>query len=91
MGGLGSDAAIEAADVVIMTDEPSKIATAMKISKKTLKIAYQNIAFAIGIKVLVLILSALGITTMWAAIFADVGVTIIAVLNAFRALNVKNL
>lgn len=91
MGGLGSDAAIEAADIVIMTDEPSKIATAMKISKKTLKIAYQNITLAIGIKVIVLILSALGITTMWAAIFADVGVTIIAVLNSFRALNVKNL
>lgn len=91
MGGLGSDAAIEAADIVIMTDEPSKIAIAMKISKKTLKIAHQNIVFAIGIKIIVLILSAFGITTMWAAIFADVGVTIIAVLNAFRALNVKNL
>lgn len=91
MGGLGSDAAIEAADVIIMTDEPSKIATTMKISKKTLKIAHQNIVFAIGIKIIVLILSAFGITTMWAAIFADVGVTIIAVLNAFRALNVKNL
>ena len=91
MGGLGSDAAIEAADVVIMTDEPSKIATTMKISKKTLKIAHQNIVFAIGIKIIVLILSAFGITTMWAAIFADVGVTFIAVLNAFRALNVKNL
>lgn len=91
MGGLGSDAAIEAADIVIMTDEPSKIATAMKISKQTLKIAHQNIVFAIGIKIIVLILSAFGITTMWAAIFADVGVTIIAVLNAFRALNAKNL
>ncbi|MGX7167610.1 heavy metal translocating P-type ATPase [Facklamia hominis] len=91
MGGLGSDAAIEAADIVIMTDEPSKIATAINISKKTLKIANQNIVVAIGIKILVLILSALGITTMWSAIFADVGVTILAVLNAFRALNVKNL
>ena len=91
MGGLGSDAAIEAADVVIMTDEPSKIATAIKVSKKTLRIARQNTVFAIGIKIIVLILSAFGITTMWAAIFADVGVTIIAVLNAFRALNVKNL
>jgi len=91
MGGLGSDAAIEAADVVIMTDEPSKIVTAMKISKKTLRIAYQNIAFAIGIKIIVLILSALGLTSMWAAIFADVGVTIIAILNAFRALNVNSL
>ena len=91
MGGLGSDAAIEAADIVIMTDEPSKIATAIKISKKTLKIANQNIILAIGVKILVLILSALGLTTMWAAIFADVGVTILAILNAFRALNVKNL
>ncbi len=91
MGGLGSDAAIEAADIVIMTDEPSKIATAMRISKKTLNIASQNTIFAIGIKILVLISSAFGITTMWAAIFADVGVTIIAVLNSFRALNVKNL
>ncbi|MDD7761033.1 MAG: heavy metal translocating P-type ATPase [Firmicutes bacterium] len=91
MGGLGSDAAIEAADIVIMTDEPSKIATAMKVSKKTLKIAHQNIVFAIGLKIIVLILSAFGIATMWTAIFADVGVTIIAVLNAFRALNVKNL
>ena len=91
MGGLGSDAAIEAADVVIMTDEPSKIVTAIKISKKTLKIANQNIFFAISIKIIVLILSALGLTTMWVAVFADVGVTVIAVLNAFRALKVKNL
>ena len=91
MGGLGSDAAIEAADIVIMTDEPSKIATAIKISKKTLKIAYQNIVFAIGIKVLVLILTAFGITSMWAAVFADVGVTVLAILNSFRALNVKGL
>ena len=74
-----------------MTDEPSKIATAIKISKKTLGIANQNIILAIGIKVIILILSALGITTMWAAIFGDVGVTILAVLNSFRALNVKNL
>ena len=91
MGGLGSDAAIEAADIVIMTDEPSKIATAIKVSKKTLRIARQNTVSSIGIKIIVLILSAFGIATMWAAIFADVGVTIIAVLNAFRALNVKNL
>lgn len=91
MGGLGSDAAIEAADIVIMTDEPSKIATSIKISKKTLKIAYQNIVFAIGIKVLVLILTAFGITSMWAAVFADVGVTVLAILNSFRALNVKGL
>lgn len=91
MGGLGSDAAIEAADVVIMTDEPSKIATAMKISKNTLRIAQQNTVFAIGVKALVLVLSALAVTTMWAAIFADVGVTVLAVLNSFRALHVKRL
>jgi len=91
MGGLGSDAAIEAADIVIMTDEPSKIATAIRISQQTLRIAHQNIVFAIGVKVLVLILSAVGLATMWAAVFADVGVTVIAVLNSFRALKVKNL
>jgi Cd2+/Zn2+-exporting ATPase len=91
MGGLGSDAAIEAADIVIMTDEPSKIATAIKISKKTLGIAQQNIVFAIGIKILVLLLSAVGIASMWAAVFADVGVTILAIINSFRALKVKNL
>jgi Cd2+/Zn2+-exporting ATPase len=91
MGGLGSDAAIEAADIVIMTDEPSKIATAIKISKKTLNIARQNMAFAIGVKILFLILSVFGISSMWEAVFADVGVTIIAVLNSFRALNVKNM
>lgn len=86
MGGLGSDAAIEAADVVIMTDEPSKIAKAMKISKKTLEIVKQNIVFAIGVKILVLVLSAFGFATMWAAIFADVGVAVIAIINAMRAL-----
>ncbi len=91
MGGLGSDAAIEAADIVIMTDEPSKIATAMKISRKTLKIARQNIFFAIGVKVSVLVLSAIGLASMWAAVFADVGVTVIAILNAFRALKVEEL
>ncbi|WP_062429036.1 heavy metal translocating P-type ATPase, partial [Treponema endosymbiont of Eucomonympha sp.] len=91
MGGLGSDAAIEAADVVIMTDEPSKIATAIKISKKTLGIAFQNIGFALGLKSIVLILSAFGLTTMWEAVFADVGVMVVAVLNSFRALNTKNL
>jgi Zn2+/Cd2+-exporting ATPase len=90
MGGLGSDAAIEAADIVIMTDEPSKIATAIKISKNTLRIANQNIVFAISIKILVLILSAVGLASMWAAVFADVGVTVIAIINSFRALNVKN-
>lgn len=86
MGGLGSDAAIEAADVVIMTDEPSKIAKAMKISGKTLRIVKQNIVFAIGIKVLVLVLAAIGMASMWAAVFADVGVAVIAILNAMRAL-----
>ena len=91
MGGLGSDAAIEAADVVIMTDEPSKIVTGIRIAKKTLGIAWQNIYMAIAVKVVVLILSALGITTLWAAIFADVGVTVLAVLNSLRALNVKGL
>lgn len=91
MGGLGSDAAIEAADVVIMTDEPSKIASAINISKMTIGIAWQNIVMAIGIKVVILALSAFGITGMWAAIFGDVGVTILAVLNSFRALDVKNL
>ena len=91
MGGLGSDAAIEAADVVIMTDEPSKIVTAIRIAKKTLGIAWQNIYLAIAVKIAVLILSALGITTLWAAIFADVGVTVVAVLNSLRAMNVKGL
>ena len=89
MGGLGSDAAIEAADVVIMTDEPSKIATAIKISKNTLKIAYQNIIFAITVKVLILILSTFGFASLWAAVFADVGVTFIAVLNSMRALSFR--
>ncbi len=91
MGGLGSDAAIEAADIVIMTDEPSKIATAMKISKRTLVIVKQNIVFAIGIKVLVLLLAAIGYASMWAAVFADVGVAVIAILNAMRAMSIKNL
>ena len=90
MGALGSDAAIEAADVVIMTDEPSKIAAAIKISKNTLKIAYQNIIFAISVKVLILILSTFGLTSLWAAVFADVGVAFIAILNAMRALSFKN-
>ena len=86
MGGLGSDAAIEAADVVIMTDEPSKIVRAIQISKKTLGIVKQNIVFAIGVKVLVLLLAALGMASMWAAVFADVGVAVIAILNAMRAM-----
>lgn len=90
MGAMGSDAAIEAADVVIMTDEPSKIVTAIKSSKKTMKIAMQNITLAFGIKAIVLILSALGIADMWMAVFADTGVTILAVLNSFRALKIEN-
>lgn len=89
MGGIGSDAAIEAADVVIMTDELNKIATAMQISKKTLRIVKQNIVFALGIKALVLILAAFGMATMWAAVFADVGVSVIAILNAMRAMYYK--
>ncbi len=91
MGGLGSDAAIEAADVVLMTDEPSKIAAVMKIARKTIRIANQNIVFALGIKFLVLILGAIGKANMWAAVFADVGVSIIAILNAIRAMRVKHL
>jgi len=86
MGGLGTDAAIEAADVVIMTDEPSKVPVAIKIAKRTLAIARQNIAIALGVKGAVLGLGALGIATMWAAVFADVGVTLIAILNAIRVL-----
>ncbi len=89
MGGLGSDAAIEAADVVIMTDEPSKIATAIKIARKTLRIVGQNIVFALAVKGVVLVLGALGYASMWAAVFADVGVSVLAILNAMRALNVK--
>lgn len=89
MGGLGSDAAIEAADIVLMTDEPSKIVAAKKIARKTLAIAYENIVFAIGVKLIVLALGALGFASMWAAVFADVGVSVIAILNAIRALNVK--
>ena len=86
MGALGSDAAIEAADVVLMDDKPSKIAEAVRIARRTLAIARQNIIFAIGIKVLVLVLATLGLATMWMAVFADVGVTVLAVLNAMRAL-----
>ena len=89
MGGLGSDAAIEAADIVIMTDEPSKLANAIKISKKTMQIVKENTIFAITVKILVLLLSAVGIATMWAAVFADVGVSVIAIINALRILRVK--
>lgn len=90
MGGLGSDAAIEAADVVLMTDEPSKIVDAIHLSKRTMNIVKENIIFAISIKVLVLILSAFGLSTMWEAVFADVGVSILAIINALRILKVKN-
>ena len=91
MGGLGADSAIEAADIVIMTDEPSKIIKSIKLSKKTMRIVKQNIVFAISVKILVLILAAFGISTMWQAVFADVGVSIIAILNALRVLRVKNI
>ena len=89
MGGIGSDAAVEAADVVIMTDEPSKIVDGIQIARKTMKIVKQNIIFAIGVKILVLILVAAGYASMWAAVFADVGVSVLAILNAIRALNYK--
>lgn len=91
MGGLGSDAAIEAADVVIMTDEPSKIANSIYISKKTMKIVRQNIVFAIAVKIGVLILSAFGIASMWAAVFSDVGVSVLAIINALRILRIKSM
>ena len=90
MGGLGSDAAIEAADVVLMTDEPSKISAVVRIARKTIRIANENIVFALGVKLLVLILGATGYANMWAAVFADVGVSVIAILNAIRAMRVKN-
>ena len=90
MGAMGSDAAIEAADVVLMDDDPMKIARSIAISKKCLGIVYQNIVFAIGVKLICLALGAVGIANMWLAIFADVGVMILAILNAIRALFVKN-
>jgi len=89
MGGVGSDAAIEAADVVIMTDEISKVATALKIAHKTHAIVWQNIIFALGVKGVILIMGAMGIATMWEAVFGDVGVALIAVLNATRVLTHK--
>ena len=89
MGALGSDAAIEAADVVLMDDRPSKIALAMRIARRTIGIAKQNIVFAIGVKVAVLVLATMGLGNMWLAVMADVGVTVLAVLNAMRALRVK--
>ena len=91
MGALGSDAAIEAADIVLMDDDPRKISKAIRISRKALRIVHENIYFAIGVKVICLVLVAVGIANMWIGIFADVGVMVIAVLNAIRALNVKNL
>ena len=91
MGALGSDAAIEAADVVLMDDNPLKIAKAIRIARKCLRIVYENIFFAIGVKLLCLILGAVGIANMWLAIFADVGVMVIAVLNAIRVLSVRKM
>ncbi|MBO6161941.1 MAG: HAD-IC family P-type ATPase, partial [Eubacterium sp.] len=89
MGAMGSDAAIEAADIVLMDDDPAKLSLAMRISAKTLRIVRQNIVFAIGVKVLCLILGALGIANMWIAIFADVGVMVLAVMNSIRTLRIK--
>ena len=89
MGAMGSDAAIEASDIVLMDDKPSKIATALRIAKRTLTIVHENIIFALAVKAVVLILGACGVVGMWAAVFADVGVLVIAILNAMRALNVK--
>jgi Cd2+/Zn2+-exporting ATPase len=86
MGGLGSDAALEAADVVIMDDKPSKVALAIRIARRTIRIARQNVIFAIGVKIAVLLLAGIGAATLWMAVFADVGVTVLAVLNAIRAL-----
>jgi len=90
MGALGSDAAIEAADVVLMDDNPLKIASAVRVAKKTIAIVRQNIIFALGVKFIVLALSALGFANMWLAVFADVGVSVIAILNAMRALKFGN-
>ena len=91
MGAMGSDAAIEAADIVLMDDDPKKIALAIRIAKKCMRIVYENIYFAIGVKLLCLLLGAFGIASMWLAIFADVGVMVLAVLNAIRTLFTKNL
>ena len=90
MGAVGSDAAIEAADIVLMNDNPLNIVEGMMIARKTLSIVKQNIVFAIGIKLLMLLLGALGVVNMWAAVFADVGVTILAILNALRSMRVSN-
>ena len=90
MGSMGSDAAIEAADVVLMDDNPAKIASVVKVARKTLVIVHQNIIFALGVKALVLALGAIGMANMWEAVFADVGVSVIAILNAMRALKTKD-
>ena len=89
MGAMGSDAAIEAADIVLMDDKPSKIASAIRIARKTMRIVWQNIVFALGVKFAVLVLAAVGLATMWLAVFADVGVAILAILNASRMLRAK--
>ncbi|MDO5042626.1 MAG: HAD-IC family P-type ATPase, partial [Slackia sp.] len=91
MGAMGSDAAIEAADIVLMDDKPSNIARAIRVARKTMRIVHQNIVFAIGVKVLILVLAAIGVANMWLAVFGDVGVAVIAILNAMRAMNVKNI
>ena len=91
MGAMGSAAAIEAADIVLMDDKPSKIPLAIRIARKTLRIVRQNIVFALGVKLIVLVLGALGLANMWLAVFADVGVSVIAILNAMRALRTENL
>mgnify|MGYP000767035601 CR=1 FL=1 len=90
MGAMGSDAAIEAADIVLMDDKPSKIAEAIRISRKTLRIVRQNIIFALAVKLLILVLGAFGFANMWEAVFADVGVSVLAILNAMRALRTQN-
>jgi len=91
MGGVGADSSIEAADIVIMTDEPSKIVNAINLSRRTMRIVKENIIFAIFIKVLVLVLTAFGASNMWQAVFADVGVSVIAIINSLRALKVKSI
>lgn len=90
MGGLGSDAAVEAADIVLMTDQPSKIAEAIRVARRTRRIVWQNIGFALGVKAIFLLLGALGFATMWEAVFSDVGVTLLAVGNAMRIMRLKN-
>ena len=89
MGGIGSDAAIEAADVVLMKDDPSALSAAIHIARKTMQILWQNIVFSLGIKAIILILTAFGMANMWMGVFADVGVTLIAILNSMRALKIR--